>query len=52
MHIIAIIPTTNNSVEVHYSDGTIRHNVGSDELSDEDRAAEAKLLKDYLSTEY
>lgn len=32
------VPTNNNTVDEYFDDGSIRHNVGDDGLSNEDRA--------------
>ena len=33
------VPRSSTTVDIHYSDGSVRHNVGGDGLSDEDREA-------------
>ena len=48
--VIKSVPTNNNSFDFYYCDGTVRHNVGSDGLSDEDRAQMEAESAAYYST--
>lgn len=49
--VIKTVATNNNSSDYHYDDGTVRHNVGSDGLSDEDRA-EIQAMEDGFYAQY
>ncbi len=39
IYVMYTTPCSSTSVDIYYSDGSVRHNVGDDGLSDEDRTA-------------